>query len=280
MDKKIFVTSDSTCSLPRDKAKEIGLNILPLNVIVNGEEYHDGIDIDIDKLSKMMRDKADIKTSTPTPYEIEEFFDSVFAQGADHIIHFTISHKLSSMFDLFTNLCKEKYGDKVTVINSLSVCQYQLNHGLTAMNMVKRGCTVEEIVKTIEERKGSEDLVFIPESLTFLRRGGRVSPAIALIGNMIGMTPILRFKDGGLEKEGTTRNIKKTIKEVFTTFASKNYDPKVYEIGMVVADTNENIINYAVSCAKELMPEFKCKVDLLSINVCAHAGPGTIGMCV
>ena len=63
---KIIVTSDSTCAMPRDIASSIGLNILPLNVIVNGVEYHDGIDIDLNKLCLMMREGADIKTSTPT----------------------------------------------------------------------------------------------------------------------------------------------------------------------------------------------------------------------
>ena len=75
---KILVTSDSTCALARSEAEKIGLPILPLNVIVDGEEYHDGIDIDQEKLCKMMRGGSIIKTSTPTPYEIEEFFDAQF----------------------------------------------------------------------------------------------------------------------------------------------------------------------------------------------------------
>ena len=145
--KKILISCDSTCALPRDEAKKIGLPILPLNVIVDGVEYHDGIDIDPDQLNQMMRGGKSIKTSTPTPVEIDNFFDQIFKEeDPDVIIHFTISSKLSSMFNLFTNHCKERYGDKVVVVDSLSVCVYMLNHVLTAKKLAEEGKSVEEIL--------------------------------------------------------------------------------------------------------------------------------------
>lgn len=276
---KIIVTSDSTCALPREVAAKIGLNILPLNVIVNGVEYHDGIDIDLPKLCKMMRDGADIKTSTPTPYEIETFFDEIFAkEQCDYIIHFTISHKLSSMFDLFTNFCKERYGDKVVVIDSLAVCVFMLNHVYTARNIIERGGSIEEVVQTIEKRKQQIDFNFVPESLTFLKRGGRISPTVALIGNLINMKPILKFIDGGLDKVGTTRNMKKTVTEIFEGFAASGKSPDEYQIDIIEADTDKALLEYAANKARELCPQFDFSITPLSINVCAHTGPGTIGI--
>ena len=275
---KIIVTSDSTCAMPRDVAASIGLNILPLNVIVNGVEYHDGIDIDLEKLCKMMRDGADIKTSTPTPYEIETFFDNVFAKGADHIIHFTISHCLSSMFDLFTNLCKEKYGNKVTIIDSLNVCSNMRKHVLTAKAMAENGKSVKEIVDVIEKRKENATIFFIPESLTFLKRGGRVSPAVAAIGNLIGMKPVLSLKDGSLDKEGTTRNIKKTLLERIEELTQMGLNPNEDEVDIIQCDTNETLLEWLKAQINEKLPEIKCEISNLSINVCAHTGPGTVGL--
>ena len=101
---KTIVTCDSTIAISPEKAKEYGLKVLPLNVIVDNVEYHDGVNINYEKLASMMRDNGVIKTSTPTPYEIESFFDKIFAEGYEKIVHFTISSKLSSMFDLFTNI--------------------------------------------------------------------------------------------------------------------------------------------------------------------------------
>ncbi len=275
---KILVTSDSTCALSRAEAEKIGLPILPLNVIVDGEEYHDGIDIDPDKLCKMMRGGSIIKTSTPTPYEIESFFDTQFATGCDHIIHFTISSKLSSMFELFTTYCKEKYGDRVTIIDSLTVCQFMLDHVLTAKTLADEGKDLEEIVTIIEKRIGTEGISFIPESLTYLKNGGRISPTVAFIGNMIGLKPVLVLKAGAIEKEGTTRNIKKTINEHIKKMASLKLDPKTWHLVIVVFDTDQKIIDFALNRFKELLPDMESVVAPLSINVCAHAGPGTIGI--
>ena len=105
---KIAISADSTCAIGQTEAKETGVYVLPLNVIVDGKEYHDGVSINQDALRDMMRGGSKINTSTPTPYEIETYFDNIFSQGYDKIIHLTISNKLSSMFDLFTVTCKEK----------------------------------------------------------------------------------------------------------------------------------------------------------------------------
>jgi hypothetical protein len=92
--------------MSKSKIDELGLNVIPLNTIADGVEYHDTVDIDAEKLCELMRKGAKISTSTPTIGEIEEYFDRLFEESkADVIIHFTISSKLSSMFSLFTTVC-------------------------------------------------------------------------------------------------------------------------------------------------------------------------------
>lgn len=277
--KKIIISCDSTCALPRDEAKKIGLPILPLNVIVDGVEYHDGIDINPDQLNQMMRGGKSIKTSTPTPVEIDNFFDQIFKEeDPDVIIHFTISSKLSSMFNLFTNHCKERYGDKVVVVDSLSVCVYMLNHVLTAKKLAEEGKSVEEILSSFQNRVGTEDVTFIPETLTYLKRGGRIFPAVATIGNLLNMKPVLGFINGAIEKKSTTRNLKSAIANIFQDYKKKNYDPAKYELGIIVFDTKESTLEIAKKCAEEVCPEFHYSFNTISINVCAHCGPGTIGI--
>ena len=276
---KIAVTCDSTISISLEKAKEYGIKVLPLNVIVDNVEYHDGVDIDSDKLAKMMRDGGVIKTSTPTPYEIELFFDSIFAEGYDRIIHFTISSKLSSMFALFTNICQEKYKNKVVVIDSKSVMSFMLANVLTAKELVKQGnLSVEEIVLKIQERLTDSEVVFIPESLTYLKRGGRVPPAVCLIGNLIGIKPVLAFVDGAIEKLGTTRNIKATLKEYANKFAEMKKDPDKYAISIASVDTNPAMVEYAKKLVCETLPDYEYSLDTLAVNVEAHTGPGTIAL--
>ncbi|MDD3422761.1 MAG: DegV family protein [Bacilli bacterium] len=274
---KIAISCDTTAALSKEQIKELGIFVLPLNVIVDDKEYHDTVDINPEMLAKMMRGGSSIKTSTPSPVEVYDFFDKIFAKGYEKIIHFTISSKLSSIYNMFTLLCKEKYGDKVIIVDALSVCTYM---GATVQHAVKlnnAGVAPEEIAKECIARQGCENIYFIPESLTYLKRGGRISPAAAAFGNLLGIKPVLRFNKGAIEKETTTRSVKQFLPNIVANFKSKNYDPKKWDIHIVIFDcpTIANLVNESM---KENFPEYKIIVSPISINVCAHCGPGTIGI--
>ena len=274
---KIAISSDSTCSISQADSKSLGIYILPLNVIVDGNEYHDDIDINQDKLKDMMRSGSKIQTSTPTPYEIETYFDNIFSQGYDKVIHFTISSKLSSMFSLFTVTCKEKYGDKIEVIDSLGVCSFMGNIVKRAKKLVDEGVSFEETVKDVKSRINLDSVYFVPESLTFLKNGGRVSPTVALIGNMLGIKPLLKFHDGEILKHGTVRTYKKAFREIIDLFKEQNINKEEHELHVVGFDA-EVAEEEVYSMAKEAFPEFTINRTPISINVCAHCGPGTIGL--
>ncbi len=274
---KIAISSDSTCSISQKTAKEMGIYILPLNVIVDGKEYHDDITIHQDELNTMMRKGSKIQTSTPTPFEIENYFNKIFADGYDKIIHFTISSKLSSMFNLFTLTCKEKYGDKIEVIDSLGVCSFMGNLVRRAKRLADENQEFDKIVNEVKSYINTEEIYFIPESLTFLKNGGRVSPAVALIGNMFGIKPLLRFHDGEIIKHGTVRTYKKAFTEIISIIKEKNLDPKEYELHVVEFDAVEPANEISNMIEKEL-PEYTISKTPISINVCAHCGPGTVGL--
>lgn len=274
---KIAISSDSTCSITQSKAKEMGIYVLPLNVIVDGNEYHDDVSINQETLKNMMRKGSKIQTSTPTPYEIENYFNKILEEGYDKIIHFTISSKLSSMFSLFTVTCKEKYGDKIIVIDSLDVCSFMGNLVRRAKRLADENKTIEEIVKDINECINQREAYFVPESLTFLKNGGRVSPSVALIGNMLGIKPLLKFYDGEIFKQGTVRTYKKAFLEISNLFKEKKLNPNEYELHILEFDST-NSANEVEDMVKKSFPEFNIVRSTISINVCAHCGPGTVGL--
>ena len=274
---KIAISSDSTCAISQAEAKEIGIYILPLNVIVDGNEYHDGITINQEKLNKMMRDGSKIQTSTPTPYEIETYFDKIFDEGYDKIIHFTISSKLSSMYSLFTITCKEKYGDKIEVIDSLSVCSFMGNLVKKAKKLADEDNEFNYITTQVKQSINKDQIYFVPESLTFLKNGGRVSPAVAMIGNMLGIKPFLKFHDGEIQKQGTTRTYKKAFHEMIEIYKQENLNPDIDEFHVIEFDSSD-AADEVVKMVKEAFPNFNVIRTPISINVCAHCGPGTIGL--
>jgi len=274
---KIAISCDSTCSISRKEAAELGIFILPLNVIVDEVEYHDGIDINNEKLAKLMRNGGRIKTSTPTYRELETFFNDIFAKGYDHVIHFCISSKLTSIFNMTTQYCKEYYGDKITVVDTLSVCSFMGNLVRYAKYLEERGESINTIKEKVEERRCTEDVVFIPDTLTYLQRGGRVSPAIATLGNMIGMKPQLIFKNGAIEKDKMVRVVRKACLNVLEDFKRKNYNPDEYELHIISFDCAD-LENFVFENAVDIMHGYIIQKSPIAINVDGHTGPGTIGL--
>lgn len=273
---KIAISSDSTCSISQKESKDLGIYILPLNVIIDGEEYHDDVTINQNKLNEMMRNGSRIQTSTPTPYEIETYFDKIFDEGYDKIIHFTISSKLSSMYNLFTLTCKEKYGDKIIVIDSLSVCSFMGNLVKRAKNLSNKNNDLDTIINDINNRINKDEIFFVPESLTFLKNGGRISPAIAAVGNMLGIKPLLKFTDGEIAKQGMVRTYKKAFNEVIDIYKQQSLDKNEYEFHVITFDSTEAGKEVSKMIG-EAFPEFQIVHSPISINVCAHCGPGTVG---
>lgn len=279
---KIVVSCDTTVALKKEYIKENNLNVIPLNAIADGIEYHDTVDIDANKLSELMRKGAKISTSTPTIGEIEMYFDEIFERTkADVIVHFTISSKLSSMFSLFTTICKERYGEKVIVVDSLSICTYIHQQVLYTQHLINTtDLTAEEIVKKVnEELTGTGDLVFIPDSLEYLKRGGRISPAVATIANFIGVVPVLTFNNGVVGKKGVTRTAQKAM---FTAFKEWNENIANFEsdYDLVLMYSDEGVkekMEKVLAYIKEFVTNREISVSQISLNVIAHTGPGTFG---
>ena len=208
---KTLISTDSSCLLTNEVFNNYDISVFPLNVIINGEEFLDGVTINQQQLKEAMRANKKIQTSTPPLGEVIEYFEKLFEKGYDRVIHFTISSKLSSMNQLFNNVAEEYFKGKVTVIDSYCLCTTMLSYVFLAYEETKKGTSPEEIKNIVEERMTDNYLAFVPENLTALKNGGRISPAVASIGNLLGIKPLLLLKEGALEKEGMIKNVKKTF---------------------------------------------------------------------
>ncbi len=274
---KILISTDTSSVVTYDSLKKSGVSVFPLNVIIDGEEYLDTITITQDELKVAMRSNKKIQTSTPPLGEIIEYFEKLLAQGYDHIIHFTISSKLSSMNDLFKNVAQTNFAGKITVIDSLSLSSAMFQLVITAREMANNGASIEEIVQAVEENKKVNKVVFIPENLTALKNGGRISPTVAVIGNMIGIKPIIELQEGKLEKTGTTNNIRRIFVQKIDEFA-KTYSPSEYDFTLIDFDSNKLTFDFLLNHLQEMVGDENIIQGLLPINVCAHCGPGTVGL--
>lgn len=276
---KTLISTDTSAVLNYDVFKKNDLSVFALNVIVDGEEFLDGVTIDQNTLCQAMRSGKSIKTSTPPLGEVIEYFENLFNEGYDQIIHFTISSKLSSMNDLFKNVAENNFPGKLFVVDSYSLSTIMLSQVLYASEEVKKDRPVEEILNELESFKKNSKIVFIPENLIALRNGGRISPTVALIGNMLGIKPVISLTDGELKKEGTTKQVKKFIVESATSMKS-TYPIEDFDYTLVNFDAKPEVVSYISSAISDIIGKDNLIEAILPINVCAHCGPGTVGLVV
>ena len=277
---KVLISTDTSCLVNYESFKKYeDISVFPLNVIINEEEFLDGITIDQKQLCEAMRSNKKIQTSTPPLGEVIEYFEKLLAKGYDHIIHFTISSKLSSMNQLFTNVANEHFSGKVTVIDSYGLTTTMLSKVFYAYDEAKKGTPVEDIVKNIEERKKTDYIAFIPENLVALKNGGRISPSIAIIGNLLGIKPLINLLDGELKKEGMIKSVRKAFKDKIDALVTK-YLPDEYDYAFIEFDSRQEVYDIVCDYASSKLGDNKLIKGIVPINVCAHCGPGTIGLSI
>lgn len=276
---KVLISTDTSSILNYGILEKNNISIFPLNVIIDGEEFLDGVTIKQDKLKEEMRANKVIKTSTPPLGEVIEYFENKLEEGYDHVIHFTISSKLSSMYNLFENVAKGEFPGKVTIIDSYAISSIMLSHILYAKEEVEKGTPILDICKEIEERKKHSFVCFIPENLTALKNGGRISPAAAAIGNTIGLKPVILLQNGELVKDSVTRSPKKKFKEHLEKCVEK-FPISEYDYSLLDFDGDEFTISVIKENLIELIGEENIISGVLPINVCAHCGPGTYGVVI
>lgn len=276
---RILVSTDTSCLISKDTFKNLDISVFPLNVLIDEVEYLDTVSISQEELSIAMKEDKLIKTSTPPLGVVVEYFEKLFAKGYDQIIHFTISSKFSSMYSLFKTVSSNFFDDKIVVVDSLGASTAMLSQVLYAYDELNKGTSVEVIYNTIEENKTKCNVYVVPENLNALKKGGRVSGIAALFGNTLGLKPVISLNNGELLKEGMTRKVRSTLIELFEKFIENN-NFEDFDFTIINFDGKEAVISTLENHITERIGQNKVIQGVLPINVCAHCGPGTVGLAI
>lgn len=254
-EQSIRVSADSTCDLSPELLQQFGINTLPLYVVLGGQAYKDGLEVTPDEL--YARVKADRKLGSTAAINVDEYltFFTQQRKSCDTLIHFTISSEMSSCYQ---NACiaAEEVGG-VYVIDSRNLSTGIGLLVLRACELARQGMAAEVIVSYIREMAGRVDATFIPESLEFLKMGGRCSAATALSASLLRIKPCIQVSDrlGDLEKVDLSR--------VFITHSGMS-DPAL------VDKVREAVLAIA--------PFEDVQVTRAGCTVSMHCGPNTLGV--
>ena len=211
---KVAVVTDSNSGITQSKAKEIGISVIPMPFMINGETFEEDINLTQEQFYEKMVEGAEISTSQPSP-EIVMNLWSELLQSYDEIVHIPMSSALSSSCQTAMMLAEDFEGRVFVVDNQrISVTQYQST--LDALKLAQAGLTGAQI-KEILEREARESSIYIMvDTLKYLKKGGRITPAAAALGTLLRIKPVLQIQGGKLDSFSKAR----TVKQAKTTMLS------------------------------------------------------------
>ncbi|MBQ9713749.1 MAG: DegV family protein [Clostridia bacterium] len=273
----ICITSDSTCDLGH-LVEERAIGILPLQVNLGNDSYYDGVDITPEDIFTFVAENKILpKTSAPSIGDYEEFFAKQL-EKADEVIHFNISAKSSGSHNM-AKQAAEGFGGKVRVVDSMALSSGQGLLVLKAADMRDEGKTADEIVEAVEELRMRVNTSFIPDSLDYLHKGGRVSGMVKLAAGLFKIHPLIMMDKGqlvpGKKYKGKMSVIlKQYIEDLHEMYP--NYEKSRCFVTHSTADPE--LVEVAKEKVKEVFDFDEIIETVAGSIVTSHCGKNTLGV--
>lgn len=274
---ELGIVVDSTADIPLDLAHELDIKVVPLQIVIDGKSYLDGIDVRREEvIEKLVEGKSSITTSQPSPHDFKEAIKESLSKNKKVLI-ITISSALSGTYKSAL-LASEEYKDKVFVLDSKLG---SFGTGLLAIRAREKqaaGYTIEEIIEHLNQGINKSYFFLTPGSLTYLARSGRVSETQSKIANFLKLRPIFSFKkDGSLYKKTAGFGTHRTLKKMFKLLVRELNPSMTYDFGIPhvssseIAEKIKDFVERNFRARKVLVGEV---TPVLSI----HTGPGSFGV--
>lgn len=273
----IAVVTDSTSDLSQAEAKKHGISIIPLSVIHRSKVYLDGIDIQPESFYPMLQESNELpKTSQPTPSQFEELYNKLLESGKE-ILSIHLSKGLSSTFDTARAVAKRISETKIHVIDSGLISYGIAFQAIEAVKLAKKGLSPSEIITKIAELRDRTEVVFTLDTLHYLHKGGRIGKVSSLVGNLLGIKPVIRVENGIYVPIGKARSIKQALKSISEHLSAKYGKEKVniavgHGQGLKYASMLKEMVGKALNISEE-PSDFE-----VGPVIGVHTGPGTVGI--
>ncbi len=286
MSKTIIVT-DSNSGITQEEGKRLGIFVIPMPFTIDGKEYLEDISISQEKFFEFLEENADVKTSQPSEYYLEELWTNLL-KDYETIVYIPMTSGLSGTCEN-AKLYAKKFNGKVVVVDNLRISVPQKISVYEAIKMIKQGKSATEIKDYLESRKDKYSIYITLSTLKYLKKGGRITPTAAAIGDMFKLKPILCSRGQKFDKFAITRTMnqakRKMIDKIREDLESE-FKEEYQEGKMAMLVAYSNIKDEALKFKEEIENEFPnmkvLYVDPLSLSIACHTGAGTlgIGICV
>ncbi len=281
---KTAVVTDSNSGITQKEGAALGIFVLPMPFMIDGETYEEDISLTQDEFYGRLKEDADISTSQPSPETVMNLWNRIL-EDYDEIIHIPMSSGLSSSCQTALMLA-EDYDGRVQVADNHRISITQRQAVLDAKIMAEGNMAAEEIRKELERTAAESSIYITIDTLKYLKRGGRVTPAAAALGTLLRIKPVLQIQGDKLDAFSKARTMKQAKSTMLAAIAQdlKNRfgDPEAEHTWIAVAHTcNEEAAREFVSELKELYPKTgEIIANPLSLSVACHIGPGALAVAV
>ena len=200
---KIAIVTDSNSGITQAQSKQLGVWVLPMPFYINDELFLEDITLTQEQFYDYLAQGADVKTSQPAPGDVTELWDTLL-KDYDAVVHIPMSSGLSSSCQT-AQILADDYDGRVQVVNNQRISVTQLQSVVDAKTMAEKGWTAVEIKEELERTKFDSDIYITVDTLKYLKKGGRLTPAAAAIGTVLNLKPVLRIKGEKLDAFAKTR---------------------------------------------------------------------------
>ena len=280
---KIAVVTDSNSGITQAQAKEMGVAVLPMPFMIDGETYYEDITLTREQFYQRLKDNADIATSQPTPDSILKMWDKLLKEY-DQIIHIPMSSGLSGSCSTAMMLAGEdEYEGKVFVVDNrrISVTQYQSVKD--AQMLAAMGMDGTQIKKRLEETAADSVIFITVDTLKYLKKGGRITPAAAALGTLLKIKPVLIILGEKLDSFAKARTMKQA-KTMMMNAIQKELDGRLHDsecrnchLAIAHTDNEEAALEFKKE-VEERFPKADVYMAPLSLSIACHIGPGSLAV--
>ena len=269
--KKIALMCDSSADITKQEALELGIYVARMPISINGKEYIEEETIFDEDIIRALNNGDQVKTAQPIIGDLTKMWDTLL-ETYDEVFYLPLSRELSGTCNIAIRL-SEAYEGRVTVVDSEFVCYPVVLLLQAAKEMFEKGYSCAEVKKKIETET-SLYAVLIPENLTTLKNGGRISPAAAALAGLLKIQPLLKVEHGAIDLVDKVRTLKKAYKEGIA-YVTKDIDPNDY-IWMIIDANNRSVSDELKEQLEEATGQPVSQHIFKSV-IMSHTGPGTIG---
>lgn len=277
----IAIVTDSNSGISQKQAEELGIYVLPMPFSINEDTFYEDISLTVPEFYANMAENANIVTSQPSPESVMNLWDKLL-ETHDQIIHIPMSSGLSGSCESAIMLSRE-YKGKVQVVDNQRISVTQRQSVLDARELAARGKSAEQIKMFLEEDKQNSSIYIMLDTLYYLKKGGRITPAAAALGTLLKLKPVLQIQGEKLDafaKARTTNQGKSIMMNAIKNDINNRFGGTTEPgVSLQIAHTqNEDAARALKEELLQLYPGTEIYIDHLSLSVACHIGPGALAI--